>query len=253
MTKMRQRQHPIALPAEPYARLSAQPFSLARLRPRLRPWLRPHAFPRASLCASALASLLASLLAQTALATVVSINVTSKSGAAAADTVVVFDPLDATPPPSHETAIIDQIDKKFVPRVSVVRTGTAIIFPNSDRIRHQVYSFSKPNKFTLKLYAGSPATPVGFDSPGLVILGCNIHDSMVAFVGVVDSPYFAKIPSSGNASVNLPAGRYRLRVWNPNETVPAPPQSVAVTDAPSSIAMVIDLDSTSTTVAAWPE
>ena len=145
----------------------------------------------------------------------VTVNVTTRSGTAAEDTVIVFDPLDAAPPAERDAAVIDQINKKFVPRVSVVRTGTAITFPNSDRIRHQVYSFSPAKTFSLKLYAGSPKTPVTFDQPGLVVLGCNIHDNMVAFVAVVDSPYFAKTTDAGIASLNLPAGRYRLRAWHP--------------------------------------
>ncbi len=85
-----------------------------------------------------------------------------------------------------------------MPRVTVVRTGTAVTFPNSDHIRHQVYSFSHAKIFTLKLYAGSPQHAVVFDQPGLVVLGCNIHDRMVAFVGVVDSPYFAKTDGFGH-------------------------------------------------------
>ena len=64
------------------------------------------------------------------------------------------------PPADHDAVVIDQLDKRFVPRVSVVRTGTAITFPNSDRIRHQVYSFSAAKTFSLKLYAGAPQTPV---------------------------------------------------------------------------------------------
>jgi plastocyanin len=110
---------------------------------------------------------------------------------------VIFDPLDRTPPGGHASAVVDQVHKHFVPRVSVIRTGTAVTFPNSDNIRHQVYSLSDAKKFTLKLYAGSPKVEVLFDKPGLVVLGCNIHDSMVAFVAVVDTPYFGKVPDSG--------------------------------------------------------
>ena len=193
------------------------------------------------------------LCAQPVLAGVVTVNVATRSGGAAEDTVVVFDPLDATPPASHDTATVDQIDKRFVPRVIVVRTGTTITFPNSDRIRHQVYSFSPAKPFTLKLYAGSPKTPVIFDHPGLVVLGCNIHDNMVAFVGVVDSPYFAKTGGSGAASLSLPAGRYRLHAWHPNAIGAIPAQQVTVPAAPLNIALAIDVDSTSTAVAAWPE
>jgi plastocyanin len=190
---------------------------------------------------------------QAALAGAVTVDVTTRSGTSAEDTVIVFDPLDAAPPASHDEASIDQINKRFVPRVSVVRTGTTITFPNSDRIRHQVYSFSPAKIFTLKLYAGSPKTPVTFDKAGLVVLGCNIHDNMVAFVGVVDSPYFAKASSAGTAVLNLPAGRYRLRAWHPNAVAAVPPREIVVDAGPMRIPVSIDLDAAAATVAAWPE
>jgi plastocyanin len=198
-------------------------------------------------------ALLAVLCAQSALAGMVTVDVTTRSAATAADAVIVFDPLDAVPAPSHETAIIDQVNKTFVPRVSVVRAGTAVTFPNSDHIRHQVYSFSNAKKFTLKLYAGSPHNAVVFDQTGLVILGCNIHDNMVAYVGVVDSPYFAKLTESGTATLNLPAGRYRLRAWHPSAVAAVPSREISVAAAPMNISLIIDVDSTSAALAAWPE
>jgi plastocyanin len=195
----------------------------------------------------------AALCANGSFAATVTINVLSKTVNSIEDTIVVFDPLDAAPAPAHEAASIDQVDKRFVPHVSIVRTGTAVTFPNSDRIRHQVYSFSSAKTFSLKLYAGSPKTAIEFDKPGLVVLGCNIHDKMVAFVGVVDSPYFAKLNPAGSAAVNLPAGHYRLRVWNPNLTTGIPPQDIAVQTAPLAVALTIDLNSSAAGVAAWPE
>jgi plastocyanin len=187
------------------------------------------------------------------LAAGVAVAVTNQSGAPVADTILVFDPLDATPTPAHESATIDQVDKKFVPRVNVLRTGTSVTFPNSDHIRHQVYSFSKPKVFTLKLYAGSPAAPVMFDQPGLVILGCNIHDKMSAFVAVVDSPYFAKTDAAGAATLNMPAGRYRLRVWQPALAEPVAMQEVAVTGAAASIAVQVKIDPAAGSAVPWPE
>jgi plastocyanin len=198
-------------------------------------------------------ALLAVLCAPAALAGMVTVNVATRSGAAAADAVIVLDPLDATPPMHREAAIIDQVNKRFAPRVSVVRTGTSITFPNSDRIRHQVYSFSPAKTFSLKLYAGSPNTPVIFDHPGLVVLGCNIHDSMLAFVAVVDSPYFAKTTDAGTVSFSLPAGRYRLLAWHPNAVAAVPPREITVAAAPLNIPVSIDVDDTSANVAAWPE
>jgi plastocyanin len=198
------------------------------------------------------AALLGALGAQ-AIAGVVTVNVATASGTTPKDTVIMLDPLDATPPADHDAVVIDQLNKRFVPRVSIVRTGTAITFPNSDRIRHQVYSFSPAKTFTLKLYAGSPPTPVIFDQPGLVVLGCNIHDNMLAFVGVVNSPYFAKTSDSGTASLNVPAGRYRMRAWHPNSVAAIPSREITVAAAPLSISVVIDVDAASATVAAWPE
>jgi plastocyanin len=193
------------------------------------------------------------LCSQAVYAGIVTINVAVKPAGSPEDTVIVFDPLDAAPAPSHEAAQIDQIDRKFVPRVTIVRSGTSITFPNSDRVRHQVYSFSPAKVFSLKLYAGSPQTAILFDQPGLVILGCNIHDKMVAFVGVVDSPYFAKVPASGNSAVNLPPGRYRLKVWNPNLTAAIDAQEISVKATPLTIPLVISLDSAPAAVAPWPE
>ncbi len=198
-------------------------------------------------------ALLTALCAQPVLAGMVTVDVTTRSAASAADTVIVFDPLDTNPAPSHDAAIIDQVNKQYVPRVSVVRTGTAITFPNSDHIRHQVYSFSPAKTFTLKLYAGSPHTAVTFEQAGLVLLGCNIHDNMVAYVGIVDSPYFAKLGDSGTATLNLPAGRYRLRAWHPHAVAAIPSREISVVAAPMTISVTIDVDSTATAVAAWPE
>jgi len=187
------------------------------------------------------------------LAAVVTVNVTDQAKAPVEGTVVVFDPLDDLPPPARNTAVIDQIDKRFSPRISVIRTGTAVAFPNSDHIRHQVYSFSPAHPFNLKLYAGSPRMEEVFALPGLVILGCNIHDTMVAFVAVVDSPYFAKVAASGTAEVNLPPGRYRLRVWHPNVTSALDPQQLSVGAAPMTIPISLDIDPSRETPATWPE
>jgi plastocyanin len=195
----------------------------------------------------------AALWVHACLAVPVTVTVTTPSGSSPEDAVVIFDPLSAQPAPSKDTAIIDQINKQYVPRVSVVRTGTAVTFPNSDHIRHQVYSFSPAKVFALKLYAGSPPTAVTFDKPGLVVLGCNIHDRMIAFVAVVDTPYFAKTDSSGNAIVNLPDGRYRLRVWHPGLTAAAPLREITVDKSPLAIPLSLDIDATHAAVAAWPE
>ncbi|MGD0502560.1 MAG: methylamine utilization protein [Steroidobacteraceae bacterium] len=193
-------------------------------------------------------------VAQAASAGTVSVNVRTTAGMPAEDTVVVLDPLDAAPPPpAHERAVIDQLHKTFVPRVSVIRTGTVVALPNSDSIRHEVYSHSPPHPFQVKLYARSHTEEVTFDKPGLLVLGCNIHDSMVAFVAVVDSPYYAKILGSGQADMHVPPGRYRVRVWHPELRIAVESQLITVTSAPLTLPVKVDLDPDRETAADWPE
>jgi plastocyanin len=119
------------------------------------------------------------------------------------------------------SAIMDQINKEFVPEILVVRTGTSVSFPNSDSVAHQVYSFSPVKRFSLPLYRGKPYPPVVFDQAGIATLGCNIHDHMVGYIVVTDTPYFGQTNAQGQWSRDLPPGSYRIRTWHPrlNEQV----------------------------------
>lgn len=110
---------------------------------------------------------------------------------------------------------IVQLERRFVPRVTVVTPGTAVSFPNRDTVRHHVYSFSAIKPFDLKLYAGTPANPVTFDKAGIAVLGCNIHDHMIAWVVVVETPHFAVAGAGGTLRLDkVPPGSYRLRSWH---------------------------------------
>jgi plastocyanin len=141
-----------------------------------------------------------------------SVQVTA-AGAAQADAVVYALAADAGPTRSAR-AEITQVDREFQPRVIVVQTGTSVSFPNRDKVRHHVYSFSAAKRFELKLYLGMDAPPVTFDRAGVVTLGCNIHDWMVGYIVVVDTPYFAVTDAAGRATLDVPPGAYELRVWH---------------------------------------
>jgi plastocyanin len=148
-------------------------------------------------------------------AATLSVQVNDPAGRAVADAAVYAIPEKPVAPEGPLKATIDQVSRQFVPRISVIQTGTSVTFPNSDNIRHSVYSFSPAKTFLLKIYSGVPAKPVVFDKPGIVVMGCNIHDSMVAWVLVVDTPYFAVTDRSGAATLaNLPPGSYTLRAWS---------------------------------------
>ena len=110
--------------------------------------------------------------------------------------------------------------------MTAIQVGTSLIFPNSDNIRHDVYSLSPAKEFELPLYAGIPAEPVTFDKEGFVTLGCTIHDWMVAYVAVLPTPYFQVTGKDGRAMLkDLPAGQYSVEVWQPS--LKGPPEKFA--------------------------
>ena len=118
---------------------------------------------------------------------------------------------------------IVQVSRQFQPSVTVVPVGTSVSFPNRDTVRHHVYSFSPVKKFEIKLYVGTPAAPVVFDQPGIAVLGCNIHDTMAAWVVVVESPHHGVTGADGRAQLaQVPVGNYRLRTWHPAQPTGAP-------------------------------
>lgn len=133
-------------------------------------------------------------------------------------------------PAPRVTAVMDQRDRMFIPHVLPIQTGTRVSFPNSDDIQHHVYSFSRPKSFQLPLYKGTPPEPVLFDKPGIVMLGCNIHDRMSAFIVIVDTPYFVKgTPDGAIVLKNLPPGRYQVHLWHPDVRRELAPVRVSIT------------------------
>ena len=146
-------------------------------------------------------------------------TVRDQGGKPVEDAVVLALPVDRK---AFEAAkpvrqVVDQVDKEFVPYVRAIFVGTSVFFPNKDNIRHHVYSFSPAKKFELPLYSGTSAPPVLFDKAGVVVLGCNIHDWMLGYIYVAETPFFAKTEKDGLATLEgLPPGEYQLRVWHPD-------------------------------------
>ncbi len=186
-------------------------------------------------CRAPAVAAFSTLQLQPALAIDLTVTVTDRYNAPLENAVVYAIPAPGKGPAQAPAAAhIEQIGKRFTPLVSVVQTGTAISFPNKDTVRHHVYSFSPAKVFELKLYSGLPSKPVIFDKTGLVVLGCNIHDRMIAYVLVVETPYFVKTSNDGVATLaDLPAGNYELKAWHYGLPGPdtAVAKAVSVTDA----------------------
>lgn len=179
---------------------------------------------------AALAALV--LLAGGAQAGTVQVDVSDAAGKPLADAVVFLDSAEARKQVKPLVGVeMAQEKRQFVPGVLVVPVGTEVLFPNRDSVRHHVYSFSPAKKFELKLYSGTPSNPVLFDKSGVVALGCNIHDQMVGWVLVVDTPYYARTPAAtGKVQLdNVPPGTYTLRTWHTRLPVGAPALEQALT------------------------
>ena len=117
---------------------------------------------------------------------------------------------------------IAQRDLQFSPFVLVVPVGASVSFPNFDNVRHHVYSFSPVRRFELRLYAREQMRSVRFDRPGVVPLGCNIHDGMIAFIAITDTAFAARTDNAGRANFTaIPGGPVVVRVWHPYLRAPA--------------------------------
>jgi plastocyanin len=177
-------------------------------------------------------------LLQPAWAGTLQVQVQDKNGKPLPEAVVFLESAEAKAATKPLKGVeVAQQARQFKPAVTVVTPGTAVLFPNQDTVRHHVYSFSPAKTFELKLYAGVPANPVVFDKVGVAVLGCNIHDTMVAWVLVVDTPYFGHTDAQGKLTLdNVPNGNYRLRTWHASLPTGAPAadqaQAVGASGAP---------------------
>ena len=146
------------------------------------------------------------------------VRISDASGKPVRDAVVTLYPAGnaARPARSGGRFTIAQQNLQFRPFLTIVPVGTDVSFPNLDPTKHHVYSFSPPKKFELKLFAKDQSRTVHFDKPGVVALGCNIHDQMSAFVVITDSAWTARTNAQGIATfADAPNAPGRLKVWHP--------------------------------------
>lgn len=158
-----------------------------------------------------------------AIAATLAVHVAGPDGKPLAGAVVMIHGPPGTAPSKPGALVIDQVNKAFTPDLTIMPVGSTVTFPNSDSVSHQVYSFAPTKKFQLPLYRGTPYPPVKFDAAGIVTLGCNIHDDMIAYVVVTDSAWYGRTGTDGNWNADgLPAGTFRVEVWHPRLREPVP-------------------------------
>ena len=168
-------------------------------------------------------------------AATVDINVRGADGKPLASAVIMID-TPRTVAPIHFAWGTEMAQRNiaFDPHVLIVPTGSTVSFPNKDKVRHHVYSFSRVKALNLKLYGKDQVPTVLFDKPGVVALGCNIHDSMSGFIIVVDTPFAMQTDANGHVSISgVPAGSATVRLWHPSIRAPDNTLSQTVTVAPT--------------------
>ncbi len=140
-------------------------------------------------------------------------------------------------------ATMTQSGQQFSPYVLPVQAGTTVEFPNRDPFRHHVYSFAAAKVFELKLYDSSEAETMLFDKEGVIPLGCNIHDNMLAYIYVVSTPHFGRTDKNGKAAIEgLPAGDYTVEAWHPDQrSSPETAEITVTTDGTVSVQFEMDL------------
>ena len=143
----------------------------------------------------------------------------------------------------EEVAIIDQIDRTFVPMVLLARTGQRVNFPNSDNVRHHVYSFSDIKQFSTPLYAVEPIEPILFDRAGIAVLGCNIHDSMVAYVYVSEWAHAFQSNAAGLLRITGVTGAPdTLHLWHPWLQTPDNRQSLDISQLEDGAELTVEVN-----------
>ena len=167
-------------------------------------------------------------LAGAAHAADLTVEIKDGNGRPVRDAVVIADAAGrAAPAPAR--FVINQQNMQFVPYVLVIPVGSTVEFGNLDPFRHHVYSFSPAKKFELKLFGQGETRPVRFDRPGLVSIGCNIHDAMQAFIQVVDTPFARKTEETGRVTLRgVPAQVRQIRVYHPLLRAPGNQMVVSV-------------------------
>lgn len=184
------------------------------------------------------------LLSGPAFAGDLAVSVVTPDGKPVANAVVTLPATRGAPKSNFAWKLeVAQTNKQFDPFVLIAPVGAKVVFPNLDKFRHHVYSFSKGNKFELELFGREDKRTVELKSTGVVALGCNIHDQMVAFILVVDTPWAAKTNAGGLAEIKgAPEGKVKITVWHPYAKAKDQTVTLDATVAPDGTSATVMLD-----------
>ena len=123
---------------------------------------------------------------------------------------------DRSFPAPPEPVVIDQVDQRFTPRVTAIQIGGTIVFQNSDGVTHNVRSASgSAQEFDVGDFDPGEEESLTIEAPGVIEVGRHLHSAMIAYIVVVETPWFARTDRRGRFTIpDLPPGVYRLTFWH---------------------------------------
>lgn len=136
--------------------------------------------------------------------------------------------------PKDKEAVMDQPCCQFVPHALALREGQTLITKNSAPVAHNTHWTGHP----LKNPGGNVIVPAkgSYTITDLkadrfpVVVSCDIHGWMKAYVRVFDHPYYAVTDADGKFEIkNAPAGTYRLVVWHDSGWGPGMKEGTPIT------------------------
>ena len=132
------------------------------------------------------------------------------------DTLVYIENVTNSFDPPQEHAVMDQKNMAFIPHILPLLKGTTVDFLNSDMVQHNVYSpDAVADNVNLGTWLKGEVRPFTFNKLGVASMLCNVHVDMLAYVLVLQNPYFARVNNDGSFSItNIPEGKYVVKLWN---------------------------------------
>lgn len=114
--------------------------------------------------------------------------------------------------PAHLS--LDNRECAFLPHTSVLTAGSTIEVVNSDPVMHTVH-FYGPMDVNIALPSKDMRVTRRVDTPGLLIVKCDIHGWMQAFIEVDSHPFHTVTSASGSFRIaGVPPGEYVLHTWH---------------------------------------
>jgi plastocyanin len=134
------------------------------------------------------------------------------SGGKLRNVVVV---VKGAPAPAPGKAELDQRKCRFVPHVQAVAVGSSLEIVNGDPTLHNVHGYlGQATAFNVAMPSKDLRVARKLARPGLVVVRCDVHAWMSAYVLVADAP-FAVTGEDGTFSIpGVPQGTWTVTAWH---------------------------------------